>query len=93
MGGLSPKDLGRNMHGPISLSHPKKIPSNIYWVLKIHGRNSKERNFRRSRGQIADRIIALRPSDYSSPKEKGYCQVQQGMHGIHRPPQATTQPE
>jgi len=41
---VPPKDLGRNT-GPIS--HPQKIPSK-YWVLKIHGRNSKEHNYPRS---------------------------------------------
>jgi len=68
----------RTQHGPIS--HPYKIPSK-HWVLKICGRNSKEHNYHRSREQVADQIISLHSSEYSSRKEKGYRQVQHRIHG------------
>ena len=73
----------RPQHGPVS--HLQKIPSK-YWVLKICGRNSKIRNYPHSHVQVDDQIILLRPSDYSSPKENGYCHVQHVIHGIHGPP-------
>ena len=65
---MPPKDLDRNT-GPSAI--PRKFPSK-YWVLKICGRSSKKRNYPCSRVQVADRIILLRPTDYSSLKEKGY---------------------
>jgi len=70
----------RPQHVPIC--HPQKIPSK--YIVSLRGRNSKEHNYPRSREQVADRIISLRPSDYSSLKEYGYYQVQLRSHGIHR---------
>jgi len=71
-----------------SISHPQKIPSK-YWVLIIRGRNSKKHNYPRSRMLVADRIMSLRSSNYSSPKKRGYCQVYVGSMGFtdpHRQP-------
>ena len=58
----------RPQHG--SIGHPQQIPSK-YWVLKIRGRNSKKRKYPRSRILVADRIMSLRSSDYSSLKRRG----------------------
>ena len=66
------------------ISHPQKIPSK-YWILKIRGKNSKERDYSRSRLLVSARIMLLRSSDYSSPKEKGYCQIKRRIHGIRGP--------
>ena len=77
VGGLRRQRL-RPQHG--SINHPQKISSK-HWVLKIHGRISKKRNY-----LVADRIMSLWSSDYSSPKKKGYCQVQHRVYGIHGPP-------
>jgi len=70
--------------------HPQKITSK-YWVLRVRGRNSKKRNHPHSRILVTDQIMSLQSSDYSSPKRKGYCQVQHRIHGIPRPKQATAQ--
>jgi len=59
-----PKGLDRRpQHG--SISHPQKIPSK-YWVLKVRGRNSKKHNYPRTRMLVADQIMSLRSSDYST---------------------------
>jgi len=70
-----------------SISHPQKIPSK-YWVLRVRGRNSKKHNYPAHVywSVVADQIMSLRSSDYSSPKRKGYCLVQRRIHGIHGPP-------
>ena len=67
------------------IDRPPQLESGIKERNNPHSGHSRE--------QIADRITSLRPSDHSSPKENGFCQVQHRIHGCPIPPQGTTQPQ
>lgn len=70
-------------------SHSQKIPSR-HQVPNSHGRDSKEHICPYSRDYVTSQVTPPRPSNYSSSKEMRYCKAHRR---IHRPSQATTQPE
>ena len=75
---IMPKDLGRSM-GPSAI--PRKSPANTGYEKFVAG-IAKSTTTPAHMNML---LIGSHRSDYSFPKEKGYCQVQQRIHWIYRP--------